>query len=98
MYPPGSGVTFAMLPLNGQNGDLEFSTYAMLVGDHLSRLGYTKVDDLANARILVALAYSINGRTLQSAVPVFGQESKVGAPLSKAKNGVHPYLPWKASC
>jgi Domain of unknown function (DUF4136) len=87
MYPPGPDISFAILPFRGQSGDLEFSTYSSLVADHLSRLGYTKVNDLAHAQILVALGYSINGRTFQSEAPVFGRTGGGSAIVSGNVNG-----------
>jgi hypothetical protein len=70
---PSPIVTLSILPLKNQSGDLEFAKYAGLVHDHLAALGYSVVDNPSQARYLVSLAYAIDGRLIQSELPVYGQ-------------------------
>ncbi len=73
MPPPAAGVTLAVLPLGSQEGDLEFSKYAGLVRDQLQARGYGLTENPNGARYWVTLAYAINGRLVQSQVPIYGQ-------------------------
>jgi hypothetical protein len=73
MPPPAAGVTLAVLPLGSQEGDIEFSKYAGLVRDQLRARGYGLTENPSGARYWVTLAYDINGRLVQSQVPIYGQ-------------------------
>jgi hypothetical protein len=70
---PVAGVTLAVLPLGSQEGDLEFSKYAGLVRDQLRARGYGLTENPSRARYWVTLTYVINGRLVQSQVPISGQ-------------------------
>src|SRR6266851_5007080 len=73
------GTTFAFVPLEGQDGDLEYQTYQSDVRSHLVADGWVE-GDRVSAEVLVSFAYSIDqGRIATVSVPVFGQTGVSGA-------------------
>lgn len=74
--PDPSGQTFAVVADDPRlAGGLEFAQYAGLVSNHLTKLGYTAVQDPSQATMIVRFAYSVdNGREriTSSPSPYFG--------------------------
>lgn len=60
--PAPVGTSFAVVADNPKNaGGLEFGTYANLVAARLQELGYTRVEDPAQANMLVRFDYAVDG-------------------------------------
>jgi len=62
--PVPAGQTFTVVADDpGLTGGIEFRNYAQLVADHMAALGYTPVNDPADAQLLVRFDYGVdNGR------------------------------------
>jgi len=68
-----SPTTYAFLPLQGQENDLEYKTYKNRVAEHLTAYQFREVP-AASANVFVAFGYSIGaGKQRVSSVPIFGQ-------------------------
>ena len=60
--PAAPGQTFAVVAENPKNaGGLEFGAYANLVAAQLQEVGYTRVEDPAQANMLVRFDYAVDG-------------------------------------
>jgi hypothetical protein len=61
MLPAPQGQTFTVVADDPDlRGGLEFSQYARHVADHMARLGYTPVNNPANANLIVRFDYGID--------------------------------------
>jgi hypothetical protein len=71
--PAPAGQTFTVVADDpGLAGGIEFRNYAQLVADHMAALGYTPVNDPANAQLVVRFDYGVdNGRERVRSVPGF---------------------------
>jgi hypothetical protein len=68
-----SGLTFAVLPYQWQNGSLEFQTYAKAINAELQRKGFVAAP-LDQAQYVVFLAYAIDsGREVRYSYPIYGE-------------------------
>jgi hypothetical protein len=68
-----SGLTFAVVPYQWQNGSLEFQTYAKAISTELQRKGFVAAS-LDQAQYVVFLAYAIDsGREVSYSYPIIGQ-------------------------
>lgn len=68
---PGS--TYTILPIEQQEGSLEFQTYANLVKNEMNRYGFAE-SQFNDAKYVVFLKYGIdNGREVTSTIPIYGQ-------------------------
>jgi Domain of unknown function (DUF4136) len=68
-----SGLTFAGIPYQWQNGSLEFQTYANILATELQSKGFVVVP-LDQAQFVVFLAYAIDsGRQVSYSYPIIGQ-------------------------
>jgi hypothetical protein len=69
--PPGR--SFVITPENGQDGSLEFKSYAKMVAARMEAAGYRPVADAGHADLLVSMVYSVDqGRSEVWSVPVYG--------------------------
>lgn len=69
---PG-GASFAITPGEGQEGSLEFKSYAELVAQELIRQGYRQAAPGKAADLVVLMNYTVdNGRTEIWSVPIYG--------------------------
>lgn len=69
-----SGKTFAFMPLEKQDGSVEYETHADLIASYLEKQGWTRTKDLRSADYVVAFSYGQGGpqhRTIE--MPIFGQ-------------------------
>ena len=71
--PAPAGQTFTVVADDpGLAGGIEFRHYAQLVADHMASLGYTPVNDPANAQLVVRVDYGVdNGRERVRSTPGF---------------------------
>lgn len=69
--PAPAGQTFTVVPDDpALAGGIEFRHYAQLVADNMAALGYTPVNDPADAQLLVRFDYGVdNGRERVRSVP-----------------------------
>jgi hypothetical protein len=68
-----SGLTFAVIPYQWQNGSLEFQTYANILAAGLQNRGFVTTP-LDQAQFVVFLAYAIDsGRQVSYSYPIIGQ-------------------------
>jgi hypothetical protein len=74
-----AGKTFAFVPLEGQDGNLEYLKYQNDVRSHLVADHWVE-SDRGSAEVLVSFAYSIDQGRIQTVnMPVFGQTGISGA-------------------
>src|SRR5918993_2682049 len=71
--PPPAGQTFPVVADDrGLTGGIEFRHYAQLVADHMASIGYTPVNNPADANLLVRFDYGIDtGRERVRSSPGF---------------------------
>lgn len=68
-----SGVTYALVSTNAQEGSLEFQSYAKLVKSELGKRGMTEAP-FDQAKYAVFMLYGIDdGKQVMSSYPIFGQ-------------------------
>ena len=68
-----SGLTFAIVPYQWQNGSLEFQTYANIINAQLQGKGFVAAP-IEQAQYIVFLAYAIDsGRQVSYSYPIIGQ-------------------------
>jgi hypothetical protein len=97
--PAPEGQTFAVVAENPANaGGLEFSLYADQVAQRMKDLGYTRVEDPANANMLVRFDYAVDGgreriRTDFVGGPGFG--AGFANPWFGPWGGFGPWGPWR---
>ena len=66
--------SFYMMPLEHQEGRLEYRQYAQSISQRLRQNGYRAVNDISRADIVVIFDYAIDqGQTTSGSYPVFGQ-------------------------
>jgi len=73
--------TFAILPVKGQDSDLEFQSYAHMVEMKLSERGYRRTD-ISSADMAIFIAYGINSagvRNYAYSLPVYGTNTFQGS-------------------
>jgi len=73
--------TYTILPVKGQDNDLEFQDYARMVEMKLSERGYRRTD-LISADMAIFIAYGINSagvRNYAYSLPVYGTNSFSGS-------------------
>jgi len=73
--------TYAILPVKGQDSDLEFQDYARMVEMKLSERGYRR-GDLNSADMAIFIAYGINSagvRNYAYSLPVYGTNTFSGS-------------------
>lgn len=69
-----AGRTIYILPLEEQEGSLEFRTHARALGVRLRGLGFRQVDRFENADLIVSLVYGVSGaREVSRSTPIYGQ-------------------------
>jgi hypothetical protein len=80
--PAPQGQTFTVVPEDpALAGGLEFHQYAQRVADHLAALGYTPVNNPADATLLVHFDYGVdNGRERVTTTPGFYRSDPFFAP------------------
>jgi hypothetical protein len=84
--PEKTGITFAVLPFEWQNGSLEFQTYEERVISNLKDKGLEAVP-LEQAQYVVFLAYAIDsGQNVSYSYPVFRQTGVSSANTSGTVN------------
>ncbi len=70
---PLSGVTYALIPTNEQEGSLEFQSYAKLVKSELGKRGMTETT-FDQAKYAIYMLYGIDdGKQVVASYPIFGQ-------------------------
>ena len=83
---PPVGLTFAVVPLQWQQGSLEFQTYANAVTAALQSKGFT-VAPLDQARYVVFVVYAIDsGREVSYTYPIMGQTGVASSSTSGTVN------------
>ena len=76
--------SYSILPVKGQDNDLEFQDYARMVGMKLSERGYRRTD-LSSADMAIFIAYGINSagvRNYAYSLPVYGTNTFSGSSIS----------------
>jgi len=69
-----AGRTFFILPLEEQEGALEFRTHARALSQRLVALGFREVQAFERADLIASLVYGVSGsRQVSKSTPLFGQ-------------------------
>jgi hypothetical protein len=88
--PDISGMTYTVVPLEEQKGDLEYKSYEQAVRQELNSKGLSEAP-LDQAKVVVFLSYSIDtGRQVMSSYPIIGQ---TGISSSSTYGGITTYTP-----
>ena len=88
--PIPQGQTFAVVPLNPEQGGLEFQSYAELVGRQLAQEGYRPASDIATADLLVRVGYDIDTGRERVRSSGFGASFGFGASPFYGRRGYFP--------
>jgi len=79
---------YAFIPLEGQNGSLEYDSYKGLIRSELKKYQYEEVS-MDDASVVVAFNYEIgSGKEKVASVPVYG---KTGVSSSRTYGTLHTY-------